>query len=88
MPLHVRTLRPLLANQAAYEFGEELQGLDAAEHEAAVLAATLGRDRLPDPGTRKVIVEVRNEYGQRVLTVTAPMEVERVEPEPTPPSED
>ena len=57
----------------------------AAEHEAAVAAAEIGRDRLPKGIAREVMVEVRNEHYQRVATVTVTMEVERVAPPPVAP---
>jgi hypothetical protein len=34
---------------------------------------------------REVIIEVRNEHGQRVLIVTVSMHLERVHPSPAPP---
>jgi hypothetical protein len=52
--------------------------------EAACAAAEIGRDRLPEGDTRDVTVEVRNEHGQRVLTVTVCMEIDRVDPSPLP----
>jgi uncharacterized protein DUF6894 len=67
------------------ETGLEFDSLDAAEREAASAAAEIGRDQLPKGDARAVTIEVRNEQGQRVLTVTVSMEVERVDPEPTPP---
>ena len=67
------------------EEGLELDSLDAAEVAAAEGAAEIGRDRLPKGDTRDVTVEVRNEHGQRVLTVTVSMEIDRVDPSPAPP---
>jgi hypothetical protein len=64
--------------------GLEFESLDGAEHMAAESAAEIGRDRLPQGGSREVTVEVRNEHGQRVLTVTVSMEIRRVEPPPQP----
>jgi Domain of unknown function (DUF6894) len=54
------------------EEGSEFDSLDAAGYEEAKGAAEIGRDRLPKGDTRDVTVEVRNEHGQRVLTVTLP----------------
>ncbi len=65
--------------------GLEFDSLDAAEHEAARTAAEIGRDRLPKGDAREVTVELKNEYRQRVLTVTVSMEIHRVDPEPLPP---
>ena len=59
------------------EEGREFADLDAAEHEAAVAAAGLGRDLLPRGGERAVSVETRNEQGQRVTTATVTMQIER-----------
>ncbi|MCB8822802.1 DUF6894 family protein [Microvirga rosea] len=67
------------------EEGLELDGLDAAEYEAACAAAEIGRDRLPRGDTREVTVEVKNEYRQRVLTITVSMAIDRVDPAPDPP---
>jgi hypothetical protein len=45
-------------------------------------AAQIGGDQLPNGDARKVTVEVRNEQGQWVLTVTVTLEVHRVQPLP------
>ncbi len=66
--------------------GLEFDSLDAAEREAAETAAQIGRDKLPKGGTRNITIEVRNEHGQRVLTVAVSMRVERVHPPPADPS--
>ena len=68
------------------ETGLEFDSLDAAEREAAGAAAEIGRDQLPKGNPRELTVEVRNEHGQRVLTVTVSMKVERVDPEPASPA--
>jgi hypothetical protein len=60
--------------------GLEFDSLDAAEYEAACAATEIGRDRLPKGESRDVTVEVKNEDGQRVLTVKVSMEVDRVVP--------
>jgi hypothetical protein len=67
------------------EEGLELPSLDAAEQEAAIAAASIGRDLLPKGTARSVTVEVRNEHGQRVVTATVTLAVDRVYPEPRPP---
>ncbi len=67
------------------EEGLEFPDLDAAEREAAVTAAEIGRDVLPRGDSRDVTIEVRNEHGQRVLTVRVTMEVDRVAPPPVAP---
>ena len=62
--------------------GLEFDGLDAAERAAAELAAEIGRDRLPKGESRAVIVELRDEHRQRILTVTVSMGIDRVDPPP------
>ena len=66
------------------EEGLEFPDVDAAEREAAEAAAEIGRSLLPVGMTRSVTVEVRNEHGQRVVTATVTLAVDRVYPEPTP----
>ncbi len=65
--------------------GLEFRDLDAAERAAAETAAEMGRDRLPRGDSRDVTVEVRNEHGQRVLTVRVAIEIDRVAPPPVAP---
>ena len=65
--------------------GMEFPNLDAAEREAAVSAASIGRDLLPKGDAREVTIEVCDEHRQRVLTVTVSMHVARVHPSPEPP---
>jgi hypothetical protein len=65
--------------------GMEFPDLDAAEREAAETAASIGRDLLPKGTARDVTIEVRDEHGQRVATVTIIMQVERVVPPPVAP---
>ena len=65
--------------------GMEFPDLDAAEREAAVSAASIGRDLLPKGDAREVTIEVRDEHRQRVLTVTVSMHLARVHPSPVPP---
>jgi hypothetical protein len=67
------------------EEGLEFPDVEAAEREAAESAASIGRDLLPKGTARDVTVEVRNEHGQRVITVTVTMQVDRVEPSPVAP---
>ena len=44
------------------------------------MAAEISRDHLPKGKAREVTVEVKNEHGQRVLTVTMALMVYRVAP--------
>ncbi len=67
------------------EEGLEFPDLDAAEREAAEAAAEIDRDRLPHGDARDVTVEVRNEHGQRVITVQVRMDIHRVAPPPVAP---
>jgi len=67
------------------EEGLDFASLDVAERMAAEAAAEIGRDRLPKGDTRDITVEVRNDHGQRVLTVVVTMHIDRVAPEPLPP---
>jgi hypothetical protein len=67
------------------EEGLVFGGLDIAEHQAALTAAEMVRDRLPKGDARDITVELKNEHCQRVLTVTVLMEIHWVDPEPLPP---
>ena len=66
--------------------GLEFEDLDVAEREAAETAAQIGRDELPKGGSRNITIGVRNEHGQRVLTVTVSLHTDRVAPPPTAPA--
>ena len=66
------------------EDGVDFPDINAAEREAAIVAADIGRDLLPKGVARSVTVEVRNEHGQRVVTATVTLAVDRVHPEPMP----
>jgi hypothetical protein len=59
------------------ENGLEFGSLEAAEREAVQCAAEIGRDRLPKGDTREISVEVRDEHGERALTVTVSLNVRR-----------
>ena len=56
--------------------GLELASLEAAEREAKRGAAEMGRDTLPKD-CPELSVQVRDERGERVLTVTVSMTVRR-----------
>jgi hypothetical protein len=62
--------------------GLEFATLDAAEQEATLTAAEIGRDWLPTGGSRTVRIEVRDEQGNRLLTVKVSLEVDRAGPSP------
>ena len=55
----------------------EFPDLDTAEREAVKAAAGIAREWLPKGDVRKVMIEVRDEQGERVLTVTVAMHIER-----------
>jgi hypothetical protein len=56
--------------------GGEFDSLDAAVQAATRSAAEIGTNRLERGDTRDVIIEVRDERGQRICTVKASMEIE------------
>jgi hypothetical protein len=56
--------------------GGEFNSLDAAVQAAARLAAEVGAGRLVKGDTSDVVIEVRDERGQRACTVKASMEVD------------
>jgi hypothetical protein len=57
------------------EEGQQLSSLDAAVQEAAEAAAAIARDVLPSRRGGEVVVEVRNEDRNHVLTVSVEMYV-------------
>ncbi len=63
--------------------GMELPDLDAAETEAAEAAALITRDAIRKRTARSVTVEVRDDEGQRVITVVVALAIDRVSPTPT-----
>lgn len=60
--------------------GLEFNSLNAAEYEATRTAAEIGREELPKGKAREVMVEVRDQHGQHVLTVAVAMTVRRMNP--------
>jgi hypothetical protein len=68
--------------RAGSRFAQDLKGmefpdLDAAEREARKAVIGLAREFLPKGDARKVKLEVRNERGERVLTIRVTMDIER-----------
>jgi uncharacterized membrane protein len=57
------------------DVGVEFDTLDAAKFAAATAAAEMGRDRLPKGDAREVTIEVKDEKGFLLLTVTVAMTV-------------
>jgi hypothetical protein len=62
--------------------GAEFDSLDAAVQAAARSAAEIGTSRLAKGDTSDVVIEVRDEGGQRVFTVTASMKIDWHIPQP------
>lgn len=62
--------------------GLELADLQEAEKEAGVTSTEIARDRLPLADCRSISIEVRAQDGERVLTVTVTMVVDRGVPAP------
>ncbi len=56
--------------------GSAFDTVDAAVQAAARSAAEIGTDRLAKGDTSEVVIEVRDERGQRVCTVKASMEID------------
>ena len=59
--------------------GIECEDIEAAEREATLSAAEIGRELLRHTGDYDVRIEVRNEHSQRVLTVTVSIRVDRAD---------
>jgi hypothetical protein len=58
--------------------GAAFPTLDAVVAEAAAAATAIAHERLPDFNMQKVVVEVRDEHGARVLTATVSLLIEPV----------
>jgi hypothetical protein len=54
--------------------GNDLPNIDAAEREAVLVATEIVSDKVKRGRIQKVIVEVRNEDGQRLLTSTVTLQ--------------
>ena len=61
------------------ETGVELEGIKAARQEAARRLAELAQEILPDDDRREVIIEVKDETGQRVLVAKLSVSIEATE---------
>ncbi|MBD2751090.1 hypothetical protein IC232_31145 [Microvirga sp. BT688] len=70
------------AQSAGDDEGAEFDNPDAAVQAAARSAAEIGTGRLTRGNTSDVVIEVRDEGGQRVCTVRASMTIERCLPWP------
>ena len=56
--------------------GAEFDSLDAAVQASTRSAAEIGTNRLGRSDTRDVVIEVRDECGQRICTIKASMEID------------
>jgi hypothetical protein len=61
------------------ETGVELDGINAARQEAARRLAELAQEILPDDDRREVVIEVKDETGQRVLVAKLSVSIEATE---------
>jgi hypothetical protein len=57
--------------------GLEFPDSDAAQQAAAETATSIARETLPYGKVNEVTIRVRNEHGERVVTVRVTMQVER-----------
>jgi hypothetical protein len=62
--------------------GSEFDSLDVAVQVAARSAAEIGTSRLAKGDTSDVVIEVRDQQDQRIVTVTASMTIEWHDPLP------
>ena len=60
--------------------GCDLPSLDAAHRKAVEVAADIGSKQLLKDNISNLVIEIRNEHGQRLSMVTASMHIDRVEP--------
>ncbi|WP_407068157.1 DUF6894 family protein [Methylobacterium crusticola] len=50
----------------------------ACERCAALSVAEIGKDRLPTRKVREIAIDVRDAHGQRLLTASVSMQIERI----------
>jgi hypothetical protein len=55
----------------------EFQDLDAARQDAAAALGEMARDVLPSSKQRQIVIDVRSETGERVLSLSLTFAVER-----------
>jgi hypothetical protein len=72
----------MTAHSARDDEGTEFDDPDAAVQATARSAAEIGTGRLAKGDTSDVVIEVRDERGQRVCTVRASMTIEQHLPSP------
>jgi hypothetical protein len=61
------------------DVGVELDELEAARQEAARTLGEIARDILPDGDRQEVVIEVKDEAGQRVLVAKLSVNIELTE---------
>jgi hypothetical protein len=64
------------ANFTTDDEGLDCPSLDIAEREAVIAAAEMARGAFPQ-GSRDIVIQIRNEHGQRVSSVRVAMEIDR-----------
>ena len=69
-------------NILADDEGAEFESMDAAVHAAAQSAAEIGTGRLAKGDFSDVVIEIRDEQNQRVVTVRASMKIDQHAPLP------
>jgi hypothetical protein len=67
------------ARSTTDDTGVELDGLEAARQEAARTLGEIARDILPDGDRHEVVIEVKDEAGQRVLAAKLSVSIEPTE---------
>jgi len=67
------------ARSTTDDTGVELDGLEAARQEAARTLGEIARDILPDGDRQEVVIEVKDEAGQRVLVAKLSVSIELTE---------
>jgi hypothetical protein len=67
------------ARSTTDDTGVELDGLEAVRQEAARTLGEIARDILPDGDRQEVVIEVKDEAGQRVLVTKLSVSIEATE---------
>ena len=67
------------ARSTTDDTGVELDGLEAARQEAARTLGEIARDILPNGDRHEVVIEVKDEVGQRVLLAKLSVSIKQTE---------
>ena len=67
------------ARSTTDDTGVELDGLEAARQEAARTLGEIARDILPNGDRHEVVIEVKDEVGQRVLLAKLSVNIKQTE---------